>query len=201
MKSDGGAAMMRSITRCAALVVAAMLVGAGPSWSAQAAAAKGDPWLAKSPKMQVRPQRAVDAPARLDVPAKDWSVLPSSGSTVLILASKKGDAVVLVERSSLAMALEPADITDLFAQIETDAIKERQPKATDFQSKVLDLASRRLVAVQYGRPGILGSEKVRQYSVPVGKELYRVTCISSAAQFAAYDPVFAHIAASFTVGE
>jgi hypothetical protein len=28
-----------------------------------------------------------------------------------------------------------------------------------------------------------------------------VTCISSAAQFAAYDPVFAHVAASFTTTE
>jgi hypothetical protein len=193
--------MKNTITRRAALILAAMLAGAAPSWSAQAAAAKGDPWLAKNPKLQVRRQRAADAPAQLDVPAKDWNVLPSSGATLLILASKKVDAVVLVERSSLAMALEPADITDLFAQIETDAIKERQPKATDFQSRVLDLANRRLVAVQYGRPGVLGSETVRQYSVPVGRELYRVTCISRAAQFAVYEPVFSHIAASFAVGE
>jgi hypothetical protein len=48
---------------------------------------------------------------------------------------------------------------------------------------------------------VLGSERVRQYSVPVGRQLYRLTCISSAAQFAAYDPVFAHIAASFTATE
>jgi hypothetical protein len=120
---------------------------------------------------------------------------------LLVLATKKGDAVVLVERSMLRQALEAADITDLFAQIETDAIKERQPKATDFQSKVLDAGDRRLVAVQYGRPGVLGSERVRQYSVAVGKQLYRVTCISSAAQFAAYDSVFSHIAASFTATE
>jgi hypothetical protein len=181
-------------------LLVAVAAGAAPALSAQGAPAKGDPWLAKSTKVQFQPQRAAEA-VQLDVPRKDWNVLPSSGSVLLILASKKGDAVVLVERTSLAQPLEPADITDLFAQIETDAIKERQPKATDVQSKVLDAGDRRLVAVQYGRSGVLGSERVRQYSVPVGKSLYRVTCISSVAQFAAYDPVFSHIAASFSATE
>ena len=193
--------MSRTITGLLILALVTVVAGAGPSWAGQAAAAKGDPWLAKSARLQFKPQRPADVQMQIDLPAKDWNMLPSSGSVLLIMASKKGDAVVLVERSTLAMALEAADITDLFAQIETDAIKERQPKASDFQSKVLDSGDRRLVAVQYVRPGVLGSEKVRQYSVPVGKQLYRVTCISSAAQFAAYDPVFAHIAASFTATE
>ena len=160
-----------------------------------------DPWVSRAAKLQVRPQRSADAPLQVEFPAKDWMVLPSSGSLVLALASRKGDAVVLVERSALRQALAAEDITDLFAQFEVDAIKEWHPKAADIQSKVLDLGARRLVAVQYARPGVLGSERVRQYSVPVGRQLYRVTCISSAAQFAVYDPVFSHIGASFTVTE
>ena len=157
-----------------------------------------DPWVSRAAKLQVRPQRSADAPLQVEFPTKDWMVLPSSGALVLAAASRKGDAVVLIERSTLRQALDPADITDLFAQIEIDAIKERQPKAADFQSKVLDSGARRLVAVQYSRPGVLGNERVRQYSVPVGTDLYRVTCISSAARFAVYDPVFSHIAASLT---
>jgi hypothetical protein len=188
---------------CGVVLMAGSLAGAAPPMSgAQAPATRAtDPWITRTTRVQFQPQRAADAPVQLDLPKKDWMVLPSSGSVLLVLASKKGDAVVLVERSTLRQALEAADITDLFAQIETDAIKERQPKATDFQSKVLDAGDRRLVAVQYGRPGVLGSERVRQYSVAVGTQLYRVTCISSAAQFAAYDPVFSHIAASFTATE
>jgi hypothetical protein len=194
--------MRRAVRFVVVTTVAATLAAAASAApTAQAAAARNDPWLTKSPKLQVQPQHAADAPVQLDLPKKDWSVLPSSGSVLLIFASKKGDAVVLVERTTLSQPLEPGDITDLFAQIETDAIKERQPKAADFQSKVLDAGDRRRVAVQYARPGVLGREKVRQYSVPVGKILYRVTCISSAAQFAAYDPVFAHVAASFTTTE
>jgi hypothetical protein len=195
--------MYRIIARFCGLVLLAGSLAAGwpAALAAQSAPKAADPWLARSAKLQVQPQRAADAPIQLDLPKRDWMVLPSSGSLVLALASRKGDAVVLVERSALRQALEAEDITDLFAQIEVEAIKERHPKATDVQSKVLDLGDRRLVAVQYTRPGVLGSERVRQYSVPVGRQLYRVTCISSAAQFAVYDPVFSHIGASFTVTE
>lgn len=194
--------MRRRITVVSAVALLVVsLVAALPAAARGQAAAKPDPWLARTTRVQFQPQRAADAPLQMDVPRKDWMVLPSSGSLLLVLAARKGDAVVLVERSALRQPLEAADITDLFAQIEVDAIKERQPKAADFQSKVLDAGDRRLVAVQYARPGVLGNEKVRQYSWPIGKQLYRMTCISSAAQFAGYDAVFSHIAASFTASE
>jgi hypothetical protein len=189
---------------CGIVVVAALLTGTvaatpAPQRKAATVASPGtDPWVSRAARLQVQPQRSADAPLQVEFPTKDWMVLPSSGALVLAAATRKGDAVVLIERSTLRQALDPADITDLFAQIEIDAIKERQPKAVDFQSKVLDSGARRLVAVQYSRPGVLGNERVRQYSVPVGTDLYRVTCISSAARFAVYDPVFSHIAASLT---
>jgi hypothetical protein len=190
---------------CGIVVIAVTLAGnlaaapLHPQRKAATVASPGtDPWVSRAARLQVRPQRSADAPLQVEFPAKDWMVLPSSGALVLAAASRKGDAVVLIERSTLRQALDPADITELFAQIEIEAIKERQPKAADFQSKVLDSGARRLVAVQYSRLGVLGSERVRQYSVPVGTDLYRVTCISSAARFAAYDPVFSHIAASLT---
>jgi hypothetical protein len=182
------------------LLAGALAAAAGPGGQ-DAAAKAADPWVARTTRVQFQSQRAADAPAQLDFPKKDWMVLPSSGSVVITLASRKGDAVVVVERTAMRQALASEDITELFAQIEIDAIKERQPKAADFQSKVLASGDRRIVAVQYGRQGVLGAERVRQYSVPIGKELYRVTCISSAAQFALYDPVFAHIAGSFTATE
>jgi hypothetical protein len=167
----------------------------------QAGASKPDPWFARSTKIAFQPEKAPDAPVTIEVPKKDWMLLPSNGSVLLIAATRKGDAAVFVERSELSQPLEPTDITDLFAQIESDGIKEREPRATEFQAKVLDVGDRRLVAVQYTRPGVLGTERVRQYSLPLGKQLYRVTCASSAAKFAAYDPVFAHMAASFSVGQ
>ena len=184
---------------CGIVLLMASLAAAPVICAVQAKTA--DPWIARTTKVPFEPRRAAEAPVQVDFPKKDWMVLPSSGSTLLLLASRKGDAVVLVERTVLLQALEPADITDLFAQLEIEGIKVREPKAADFQSRVLDDGQRRLVAVEYGRSGVLGSERVRQYSMPIGKRLYHVTCISSAAQFGAYDPVFSHIAASFTATE
>ncbi len=158
---------------CGIVVIAVTLAGTvsaappPPQRRATTVASPGtDPWVSRSAKLQVRPQRSADAPLQVEFPTKDWMVLPSSGALVLAAASRKGDAVVLIERSTLRQALDPADITDLFAQIEIEAIKERQPKAADFVSKVLDSGARRLVAVQYSRPGVLGSERVRQYLGP-----------------------------------
>ena len=182
-----------------ALLTGSLAAALPPAVAVQAESV--DPWIASATRLEFQTQRAPDAAVQLDLPKKDWMVLPSSGPVLLVLASRKGDAVVLVNRSVLLVALEAADITDLFAQIEIDAIKKQHPKATDFQSKVLDAGQRRLVAVQYSRPGVLGGERVRQYSMPIGKQLYHVTCISSAAEFAAYNPVFSHIAASFRVIE
>ncbi len=113
-----------------------------PAAQATTATTAADAWLARTARLQFQPQAAADDPIQVDLPKKDWMVLPSSGSLVIAMASRKGDAVVLVERSALRQALEPEDITDLFAQIEVDAIKERYPKAAGFESKAAaDLAA------------------------------------------------------------
>jgi len=178
--------------------VVGVLVGVFETAPLAAQPAKGpaDPWLGRAAKLSVQPVKSPDG-LQLEWPKKDWMLLPAAGSASLVVAAKKGDALVVIERSTLNQALEPADITDLFAQLEGDVIKERQPSAAELQSKVIDSESQRLVAVQYSRQGTTGPERVRQYSVPVGKQLYRLICVSTAGRFAAYEPVFAHMAATF----
>jgi hypothetical protein len=41
------------------------------------------------------------------------------------------------------------------------------------------------------------AERVRQYSFPVGQDLYRVTCAAVSSQFAKADPLFTALAESF----
>src|SRR6187401_547819 len=130
--------MYRSVALLCGIVLTTGSLTASPPAIHAAQAAAVDPWIARMAKSLFDPQRAAGTPVQLDLPKKEWMVLPSSGSLLLMLASRKGDAVVLVERSALRLALKPADITDVFAQIEIDAIKEGQPKAAEFQSKVLD---------------------------------------------------------------
>jgi hypothetical protein len=136
---------------------------------------------------------------RFEYPKKDWQVVPGGSSVIVTLAQKKGEAAVVVEQSRMNQALAPEDITDLFGQLEADLVKERQPGATDVQAKLVEAAGRRLVILTYGRKGVAGAERVRQYSIPTGIDLFRLTCSAGWAQFTKYEPVFAHLAASFAV--
>ena len=128
---------------------------------------------------------------------KDWQAIGGAGDVVVSLAQKKNEAAVIVERFKMNTALAPQDVTDLFAQIETDVLKERQPKATDVASKVVDQNGQRLIVLDYARVGVAGPERVRQYSFPLGQVLYRLTCSAPTVHFAKYDQVFAHIADTF----
>ena len=91
--------------------------------------------------------------------------------------------------------------TDVLAQIQADGVRDREPRASDFEARVLEVGDRRLVAVQYRRPAAAGTERVRQYSVPVGRWLYHITCAAGLAQFPAYEATFAHIASTFSAVE
>ncbi len=180
----------------AGLVLCALPLAAPPGGGQTPPPPGTDPWFAKTTRTQFQVVKLSDAGFQVEWPKKDWLLLPSAGPFALVLATKKGDAMVAVERTSLRQPLQPSDITDLFAQLESDTIKERE-KPVDLQARVIEAGDRRLAAVQYQRSGPQGTERVRQYSVPAGKRLYRLICVSSASQFLTYDPVFAHMAATF----
>lgn len=131
---------------------------------------------------------------------KDWQVIGGAGDVTVTFAQKKSEAALVVEHFKMNTALAPEEVTELFAQIESDVLKERQPKATDVVSKVVDQNGHRLIVIDYARPGLAGPERVRQYSFPVGQALYRLTCSAITAQFAKYDPMFAHVADTFKLG-
>lgn len=185
------------VKRLAGAAAVALLVAVPALAQAPAAKPAGtDPWYGRNARILTQPIKPTDGGFQIEWPKKDWMVLPSIGPLALVLASKKGDALIVVERSTLRQPLDPSDITDLFAQLEGDAIKEKQ-KPLDLQARVIDGGDHRLVAVQYQRNGALGVERVRQYSVPAGRQLYRLICISAGTQFLAYDTLFAHVAATF----
>jgi hypothetical protein len=45
----------------------------------------------------------------------------------------------------------------------------------------------------------MGPETVRQYSLPLGKHLYRIVCSAPTASFGKHEPVFTAIVESFKV--
>lgn len=152
----------------------------------------------RAAKLEVQPFEGPNKRIRLEYPKKDWEVVPGGSTAIASLMQKKGEAAVVIEASRLNQPLAPDDITDLFGQLESETVRDRQPSAVNIQPKVYGAAGRRFVILTYERSGVSGPERVRQYSIPVGAELYRLICSAAAPQFAHYETVFAHIAASFT---
>ena len=55
-------------------------------------------------------------------------------------------AVLLVERTSLQVALGDEDIGDVFLAVEADHIRESTPSATDIKAELQELGDRRVAA-------------------------------------------------------
>ena len=187
------------------LVVLAVAAGLAPV-SAQDAGPPAAGEYGRAPKLEV--QQFDNRQIRFEYPKKDWeivprataAVMPGATAPIVSLVQRKRQAAVVVEQTKLHQPLAVDDITDLFSQLEADSIRERQPQATDVRSKLVDVGGgKRLVILTYGRPGVGGAERVRQYSIPAGADLFRLTCVAATAQFARYEAVFAHVAASFVV--
>ena len=69
----------------------------------------------------------------------------------------------------------------------------------DPPGRVLEGDGRRLVIVEFDRTGLKGPERVRQYSFPQSANLYRIVCSAPKNDFAKYEVIFAHVAASFRI--
>ena len=168
--------------------------------SAQAPPAPTPSELGRAPKLDVQLFLGPGTRIRFESPKKDWQLVSGGAVAIVSVAQRTGQAAVVVERTKLNTVLAPEDITDLFAQIEADNVKEQQPAAVDVQAKLIAVDKRRLVITTYFRRGVAGPERVRQYSIPVGSDLYRLTCSAATPQFTRYESVFAHVAATFATG-
>jgi len=129
---------------------------------------------------------------------KDWQWLMVSGSgePLVTFIHPRKEAAVVVERYRMRVTLGRDQITDTFEKIETDVLKENQPRASDVASKMVTQNGRRLILIDYLRPGIDTRERVRQYSYPVGQDLYRITCMALSTEFSKYESTFETVASS-----
>jgi hypothetical protein len=138
----------------------------------------------------------------------NWLVVAGSGEAVVVFTEPKKEAAFIVQVSRLRQPLEPGDMTDLFAQIEVEVLKADRPQATDLATRVADEGGKRYVIVDYSRPRLTlpaaaktatgDRERVRQYSYPSGRKLYRVTCIAGPSRFSKYEAVFTSVFKSLT---
>jgi hypothetical protein len=136
----------------------------------------------------------------------DWTVVEGASEPLSTFVHPKKEAAIVVERFRMKQVLAQADITDVFAQIETDVLKENQPRVSEVNARVITQGQKRLVQIDYKRPGIgepgkVEDERVRQFSFPIGGSLYRITCFSLASQFGRYEAIFQWAAESLKPGE
>ncbi len=133
----------------------------------------------------------------LEYPAEDWNTVSGDQESLVALAPAAGDAMVVLKRARIDVPLTPEEITDVFAEIEMDLIREEEPQAGTFRSLTLDPEGVTVIVTEYTRPGPRGMQSMRQYSFPKGSYLYRLICSAEQSRFVTYERIFAHIAASF----
>ena len=136
----------------------------------------------------------------------DWTIVEGAGEPLSTFVHPKKEAAIVVERFRMRVPLAQDQITDAFAQFETELLKENQPRASEVNARVVAQGRKRLVQIDYRRPGVgepgkVEEERVRQFSFPVNGSNYRITCFSLASQFGKYEAIFQWAAESLTPGE
>ena len=183
--------MSRRLVACA---VAALVVSAAPM------SGQGAPWLARAAKPALfQPLRAPRGGFTVEIPKKGWVAVAGGGPVALAVVQRDGEASIFVEHARLKQALAPEEITDLFAELEVDLLRQRQPRSARHVARVLEAGGRRLIGIEFEQPGVTGPERVRQYSIPSGEDLFRIVCSTTVQRFDLYAPVFAHAATSFNI--
>jgi hypothetical protein len=134
-----------------------------------------------------------------EYPAKDWDIVAGGASSLVAVTQKKHEATIVVEYQPMQLELAPSEIDDTFAKLEVEPITARQSGVSGLSSKILDVNGHRTIVIEYSRLGATGPEHVRQYSMPIGKHLYRVIGSAPNANFEKYAPTFEVAASSFVV--
>ena len=147
-------------------------------------------------KAFVGPDRRI----RFDMPKRGWRVVSGGMAAIVSLAHDSGEASMVVERATPSGMFLTGEAGDRFAEREADAVRAQQPEAAEVEAALVTLGTRSLVILTYSRKGVAGPERVRQYSIPAGSELYRLTCSADTSQFFRFEPVFALVASTFATG-
>jgi hypothetical protein len=191
--------MTRTFARFALLALTCLIPLAHPA--AQRGAA--DPWYGRQAKPQNfdAPKEFTDA-FRIELP-KNWQLAPGHTGTIFSVVEKtkkwETGGMISLEYQQLQAPLDPQLIATAVDR-QLGEVKSRELRGKQFAGVVKSGALGPFIFIQYDRPGVSGKDDhVAQYEMPVGTTLYRLVCIAPTAQIETYRPMFAHVAASFTL--
>lgn len=181
--------------RLAAIAAAALMVALSAPFASVTLDAQAKP--AAGVRKGYQPFRGYPDRFTFEYPAKDWEQIAGGTSSVMTLAQKKREAAVVIEYQPLRLELAPNEIDEEFAKLELEPVTQRQPGATNTGLKLVEMGANKVIVIEYSRKGLTGPETVRQYSLALGKHLYRIVCSAPAASFGKHEPVFAAIVETF----
>jgi hypothetical protein len=116
----------------------------------------------------------------IDYPKKDWQPpLFGTGSSLLVLHHKSREVTVAVEATRVVNALTAKEINDLAAKLEIEDWMARRPLATGFSHQFFDHEGERSIITDFTQPGPRGPETVRMYTMPRGRDWFRVICTTT----------------------
>ena len=132
-----------------------------------------------------------------------WQVAPGHAHTIFSVVEKRTPpaAMITVEQVRLNAAVR-ADLEVLaeFKKVLLDEVQLVESSGKGFTAEVIKGHFGYLILIQDRRPGVWGDEThVVQYLMPVGRTMYRLTCVAPASEVEKkYKKIFAWVAASFT---
>lgn len=173
-------------------------------WATSALAqAPSDPWFMRSPRPKdfEVPKVALGG-FTIELP-KDWQLARGFNTFLLVVTEKTKNSLpgasIIVERWQLADSL---DVNEMLATyLRDEYLKKRETAVQKFDQELKDVAGRKFILTRYTRDGVVGQDAVVDYSMPIGKVLYRVTGIAPMSQVTRYQPTFAHVAFSLKAGD
>jgi hypothetical protein len=135
-----------------------------------------------------------------EYPTRDWEVLSGAGTVLGTLTTRRFDALIVVDRAKLDPPLAADEITELFAELEGDRIKEQVPGASGVTAALTTHpVLGKVVRVEFTRPAAAGTERVRQLTVPAGSYIYRIVCSARTADFSKHEATFERVMTSAKV--
>jgi hypothetical protein len=160
-----------------------------------------DPWYTRSPRPRDFQLAKLPWDAfTMELP-KDWQLVPGHGGVLLAATEKtknnQAGAAFLLEHQQLQDSLSPKDIDAAMAQYEATAARQRDPGGQNFAAQVKDVHGQRFIFIEYTRKGLIDTDKVVVYEIPMGLVLYRLICIAPEPEMGKYQSTFAHVAWSF----
>jgi hypothetical protein len=155
------------------------------------------PALAQS-GARVKTRPASTTRFRVDLPERDWRLVPGGVNTLGTLTHKDEPVAVVIEYEQLQIALNADEIDTTFAELEAGTIKDHEPNASGLAGSITQVGRRKMAMVNYQRRGVAGPEQVRVLVLVQGRNLYRLVCSAPVSMFVRYAPLFQQLAESFT---